>query len=260
MRALSVACLLGLLLPACCTLAGQLEVPEIGYYVEPSGALRPVTGIGGNLLLGGPVAEQVRAAAFSRTHGLVHAGDRLLLVSRDLRVLAGLPVASPETLVAVSQSEPLGVAWLPQTGEICRLRPGPGAEPDCFAPAVDGTVLAVGVAATNLAALAVERNQTLWLVLIDLDGERTLREARLIGVAPPLALLGEEILYWLDGELILRRGDGSEIRSPSPLAAPRFQPVGPGWVSLRGGEAGAPWMLRVSGDRLETYRLPGGAP
>lgn len=260
MRALSVACVLGLLVPAACAPGGQLEIPEIGYYVEPSGVLRPVTGIGGNLLLGGAVAEQVRAAAFSRTHGLVHAGDRLLLVSRDLRVLADLPVASPETLVAVSQSEPLGVAWLPETGEICRLRPGRGAEPDCFAPAVDGTVLAVGVAAGNLAALAVERNQALWLVLIDLDGQRTLREARLVGVAPPLVLLGEEILYSLDGELILRRRDGSEIRSPSPVTAPKFQPVGPGWLSLRGGEAGAQWILRVLDDRLETYRLPGGAP
>ncbi len=260
MRALSVASLLGLLLPAACAPGGQLEIPEIGYYVEPSGALRPVRGISGNLLVGEPVAQQVRAAAFSRTYGLLHAGNRLLLVSRDLRVLAGVPVASPETLVAVSPSEPLGVAWLPQTGEICRLRPGRGAEPDCFAPAVDGAVLAVGVAAANLAALAVERNQTLWLVLIDLDGERTLHEARLIGVAPPLALLGEEILYLLDGELILRRQDGSEIRSPSPVAAPKFQPVGPGWLSLRGGEAGAQWMVRVSGDGLETYRLPGGAP
>lgn len=260
MRALSVARLLGLLLPAACAVAGQLEIPEIGYWVEPSGALRPVMGIGGNLLVGEPVAQQVRAAAFSKTHGLVHAAGRLLLVSRDLRVLAGVPVASPETLVAVSESEPLGVAWLPQTGEICRFRPGRGGEPDCFAPAVEGTVLAVGVAAANLAALAIERNQTLWLVLIDLDGERTRRETRLIGVAPPLALLGEEILYLLDGELVLRRRDGSEIRSPAPVTAPKFQSVGPGWLSLKGGEAGAQWMVRVSGDRLETYRLPGGAP
>lgn len=260
MRALSVACLLGFLLPAACALAGPLEIPEIGYYVEPSGVLRPVTGIGGNLLLGGPVAEQVQAAAFARTHGLVHAGDRLLLVSRDLRVLADLRAASPGTLVAISESEPLGMAWLPERGEICRLRPGRGAEPDCFAPAVEGTVLAVGVAASNLAALAVERNQTLWLALIDLDGQRTLREARLVGVAPPLAFLGEEILYLLDGELILRRRDGSEIRSPSPVTTPKFQPVGPGWLSLQGGEAGTQWMVRVSDDRLETYRLPGGAP
>lgn len=260
MRALSVRRLFGVLSAAACALAAQLDVPRIGYLAEPSGALRPVAGIGGNLLAGEPVAQRVRAAAFSETYGLVHAEDRLLLLSRDLRVLAWLSGVSGETLVAVSDSVPLGVAWLAGTGEVCRIRPPGGAGPECVAPAVEGTVQAVGVAAGGSVALAVERNQALWLVEIDPDRERTVRETRLTGMVPPVALLGGDIVYSLDGELILRRRDGSEIRSPSPVTAPKFQPVGPGWLSLRGEGAGAPWMLRVSGHGLELYRLPGGAP
>jgi len=249
---------IGLLLAAAFSCIGQLDVPRIGYLAEPGGALRPLAGIGGNFLLGEPVAHEVRAAVFAGRFGLVHASDRLVLVGPSLEPLASLSGLSEQALLAVSSALPLGVAWLPERGELCRLGPYRDASPNCFPLSVDGAVRAAGVTSEESAALAVERNRALWLMLVDLEKRRTVREMHLAGIAPPVALLGEDILFCLDGELVVRRADGSEIRSPSPVAAPEFEPVGRGWVSLRDA-AGARWIVRVSEERLEVFCLAGGA-
>jgi len=259
MRTMWVRRFVHVFVPAAFVAAGQLQVPFIGYLTDSSGELRAVTGVGGNLLLSDPVAKSVRAAAFAGPFGLMHVGDRLLLVGPGLELIASMPGVSSEALVAVSPALPLAVAWLQASGEICALRPEQGGGSDCFPVSLEGTVQAIGVTSEASAMLAVERNRALWLALVDLEKRHTVRQMRLVGVAPPVALLGEEILYCREGELVVRRADGAEIRTPSPVEAPEFDLVGRGWVSLRD-SAGARWILRVSGERLEVFRLPGGAP
>jgi hypothetical protein len=86
-------------LAAAATLAGLLaqsgiSPPLAGYVRDGGGALRPVYGVAGNLVLGRPVAEGVVSAAFSGSIGLAQISDSLYAFDPQGRPLGRADIPS----------------------------------------------------------------------------------------------------------------------------------------------------------------------
>ena len=69
-----------------------IELPFAGYARDGSGALRPVYGMTGNLLVGKPIAQGVIAAIFDGRVGLARTQDAVYGFDRDGRFLGQIPV------------------------------------------------------------------------------------------------------------------------------------------------------------------------
>ena len=67
--------------------------PLAGYMRDSSGALRPVYGVFGNLVLGEPIARGVVAASFSGRVGLARTADGTYAFDASGRSLGRVPVA-----------------------------------------------------------------------------------------------------------------------------------------------------------------------
>jgi hypothetical protein len=236
--------------------AGELRAPLVGYLSGGSGELRPVVGVAGSFIVREPILGKVRAAAFAGNFGVVDTGEELLLVDTDLEVLGRASLPATASHLGVARDGRLGVAYLPDTEELCRLEPGREAGLSCVAVAPGGKVQALGLGAGRTVLLATEHGSQLWLAEVDLRTGRTLRESLLPGVTAPLWLLGaDRVLYRQDGEIVLRLPGGAETRIVAPAPAEGFEAMGEGWVRLRSAGGGI-WALRVTGGELELFCLP----
>lgn len=253
------AALFFVLLTATTLAAGDLRAPHVGYVGDRDGGLRPVFGLGGNFIVGEPAAHGVRSAVFSGGFGLIHAGNELLLVNSALEVLSRAALPASGALLAVSADGRTAAAYLTETEELCRFAPPRALELSCHPLHPEGIVQSIGIASGLFTSLAIQRGEDLWLALVNPATGRTVRETLLPGVSPPVLLLaGEDLLYSRDGEIVLRRAGTAETKVPLPVQVERFDAMGDGWVHMRAAGDASSWAVRIKGDGIELYRLPGG--
>jgi hypothetical protein len=251
---------LSLILLTAATLgAGDVRAPQVGYFGDRDGKLRPVFGLGGNFIVGDPAAHGVRSAAFSGGFGLIHASNELFLVNSALEILSRAAMPASGALLAVSADGRSAAAYLTETEELCHFAPPRAWELSCHPLRSEGVVHSIGVASGLFTSLAIQRSEDLWLVLVNPVTGRTVRETLLPGVSPPVLLLaGEDLLYSRDGEIVVRHAGAAETRLPLPVRVERFEAMGEGWIHLRAAGGHSSWAVRVNGDTVELHRLPGG--
>ena len=94
---LTVAAALGGLLAQ-----SRIELPFAGYARDGAGALRPVYGMSGGLLVGKPIAQGVIAAIFDGSVGLARTRDAVYGFDRDGRLLGQIPVEWEDPVLAIT--------------------------------------------------------------------------------------------------------------------------------------------------------------
>ncbi|MCW5982479.1 MAG: hypothetical protein KIT09_30615 [Bryobacteraceae bacterium] len=253
-RVLAVPLLAALL----CAQSG-LRAPRIGYVRDAGGAIRPLLGVRGNFLPGGPLFEGARAAAFSPGGGVVKTDEEVLILDAQQQVSAKLSAPAGDALFALDAGGAPAAAYFPQAAELYRFAGEELAKVECAALRPEDPVRAIAANAGGVILLAIERGEQLWMVSLRSKTGAIRSEVLLPGVSSALALLPGGAIAFADGaEAAVRRRDMSETRFP--LAAPigRLEPIGGEWVHLLS-EDGRSWALRVSADSAELYRLPGGA-
>ena len=81
----------------------RIELPFAGYVRDGAGALRPVYGMTGNLLVGKPIAQGVIAAIFDGRVGLARTQDAVYGFDRDGRLLGQIPADWEDPVLPITQ-------------------------------------------------------------------------------------------------------------------------------------------------------------
>jgi hypothetical protein len=213
-----------------------IEVPGIGAVIDASGSLRPVQGVAGNFWLGPATASGVVSAACS---------ERLCLAKTDSKILS----ATGET------DAPPGPAIFGLVGDQAIVF---FSEPRIFARWHEDTLDSLDwktegeVLSIRGTEIAVRRDGNVWIVhpdgaLVDWVAD----------TAGPVLLLSEGVLFATPDELVLRHGNGEEVRFALPGAESIAQ-MNPHYSSIRSGNA--VYALRMDTGRESLFQLPGTIP
>ena len=233
--------------------------PQVGFVRDSTGSVRPVVGIRANFMLGDPLLDNVRSAAFSGRSGLVKTDQEIIVFDTEGRILGRQPAPPGEALFAFAGDGLPALAYLVETKELYRQR-GAGLTPVPWSPLrVDGEVLALASLRGGLIALVIRGEDALWLSWLVAESGEVRFEALLPGVSAPVLPRPDGSLLYADGnEVVIRASDATERRVPLPLRAAGFQQMGEGWIHVLAETGGAGLALRLAADGEYLHRLPGG--
>ena len=232
------------LLPTFCAICAWaqsgIEIPTIGMFVDPSGALRPVQGVAGNFWLGPSTVSGVLSAACS---------ERMCLAKTDSKIVSAMgetDAPSGRAIFAFDAGE--AIAYFPDSRTFARWHDNV-IEPLDWA--VDGEVLAIRIR-DGAPEIAVRRDGRVWIVrpdgaVVDWIADTT----------GPVLLLADSVLF-VTGEAIFLRGqDASEVRLVL-AGAQSITAMGPHYATIRAGDA--TYALRTEPGQEQLFMLPGSAP
>jgi hypothetical protein len=210
----------------------RLATPRIGMMLDSQGALRPVAGVAGSLLVGAAKSEGVSAFAC--------AAEACATLS------AGPAVVATDGTRAV--------AFVAQAGEFLgwNLR-GRYAARERLPWTINGGVVLSICLTHEGAEIAVQRDNRVWIVSPDGAAIEALPDE----ATGPVLLTGGGAVYATDQEVVLRRRDGTETRF-AVAGVRALNAMSPDWVQIVAG--GAMYALRTAPSREALYMLPQGEP
>jgi hypothetical protein len=252
-----------------------IETPRAGCLRGPDGALRPIYGVAGTFLAGGPAAAGVVSAACSDSLALLKTEDAIEVRDAGLHLLAVWDAPPGPALFAMPPGGQTAFAYFVATGELVRVdaqsppravpesqalgRPFAMASPDAqhlLAVVVDA--LGARLVRISTADGVVESQVPLASAAPRSKGERpALLSVRRGIVRAPLALLNDGTIVSADGaDLVIRRPDGSEERKVLPAAVTAIDQMGGAWLALRLADESAPLALRLDAGLERLCRVP----
>ena len=219
----------------------QIEHPRLGLMPDQDGAARPVQGVAGSVTLGDAMVTGVQALACSKRLCLVKTGASLVSLS-------GESADAPPGPALFALDGNAAFVYFERSRRLARWHEG-RLDPVDFA--VDGEVLALRVTDGGALEIAVARDDGVWLV----HGDGTVIDSLPAG---PLMLLKRAVIYSAaDGEVVLRRADGTELQF-GVAGAESFFALGEGYVGVRAGNL--TWAIRIEPGLEQAFLLPGAAP
>jgi hypothetical protein len=177
----------GLAFALCASAQPALDRPVLGHMLDREGALRPVTGIGGNFQLDPANAQHVFATACSRD---------LCVAKTSSAILSGATVTPAPlggALIALDGSA--AVLYFPLVNQFVRWQDGALTPLDIT---VDGEMLALRSTNSTI-ELAVRRNSGVWLV----SSDGTILDS-LPSETSAVLLLPDSVVYSTANELVVR--------------------------------------------------------
>jgi hypothetical protein len=210
----------------------NVTVPQVGSMIDTGGALRTVSGIAGSF-----VAGPVRAP---RTLALACA-DNFCIAKTEGSLITPHGILSVPTGAAVLATDgKRSMVWFAQSGAFVELWIG-GRTPRLRSQAwkVDGRVLSMRITPDG-ADIAVRRDSGVWIVTPDGTAIDTL-PAEASGA---VLLLDAGAAYVSGTDVVVRNGDGSEVRFALPSAPQAIFRMGADWVEII--TAAANYALRIN--------------
>lgn len=224
------------LLPAGLRAQSGLSRPDIGLMIDRQGSLRPVAGVSGSFLVGGPQAVEALSFACSQVLCVAKLKDSI--------VASGASLAAPKGDAVIAADESGATIYFRESGQFVRWQNGALTPLDWV---VAGEILSIG-SRTSGPTFAVRLNGSVWIVSTTgavLDS--------LSSSVRAVLLLSASTVYTTATEVVLRRADGSEIHFPATGVSQLFA-MSDGWVEVRG--KNALFALRTDSGHESLYWLP----
>ncbi len=222
-----------ILIPTVLLAQSGVTTPSIGFILDRTGGIRPVSGLAGNFLVQRSVLNGVLSFSCSSSTCVAKTENALAASG------ASFPAPSGPALISLDAAG--AAVYFRQTGQFARLENGALKMLDVNVP---GEVLAVGAGLR----IAVRRENGVWIV-----GS----SGSILDSLPPdtqAVLLGSDsIVYATANELALRRSGGIEQRFPASGIRDVYA-VSDEWVE--GCARFATFALRTAAGREALYVLP----
>jgi hypothetical protein len=228
------------LLPVGLRAQSGLNRPDLGLMIDRQGLLRPVAGVSGSFLVGGPQA--VGALSFACSQAVC------VTKLKDSIVANGSSLAAPKGDAVIAADESGATIYFRESGQFVRWQNGTLTPLDW---AVAGEILSIG-SGTSGPTLAVRRDGGVWIVTAAgavLDSLPTSTQAVLL----VQGATGGGTVYATASKVVLRRADGSEIAFAATGVSQLFA-MSDGWVEFRG--KNALFALRTDSGHESLYWLP----
>lgn len=233
--------------------------PQIGFMLDSAGALRPVSGVAGNFVLGDPIAKTVLSAAFSGSAGWMKTDSSLAVFDATGHAIATTHAPKGPALFAFSSTGQPALAYLIGSSELVAW-----SGEKFIAVPLDSTALAadavvsIGLPDSDHVAMIIERQNALWYVHVVLATGQIDSQTALPNItAPALIVAGFGIVSADANGIVLSTKDGSQNHIPAQL--PRtfaFEQMGNGWLELRDLANPLAFAVRLGGSRPGFYALP----
>jgi hypothetical protein len=232
----------------------NMIVPRVGSMIDTGGALRVVSGIAGSFVAGPVEVPRTLAVACAGTFCIAKT-DRNLITPHGI-------VSAPPGDAVLATNGKRSMVWLAQSGEFFELWMGGRAQLQPQAWKVDGRVLSLRITPQG-ADIAVRRASGVWIVTPD----GTVIDTLPAEASGAVLLLDAGTAYVSGTDVVVRNGDGSEVRFAVPSAPQAMFRMGADWVEII--TAAANYALRIdpglaspaapSSGRQSIFMLPGAA-
>ncbi len=238
----------------------KFSAPMIGAARDTGQQLRRVDGVTGNFVLGPTIGTGAVDWAFGFGGGLVKTDTELLLIGASGTVTRAIHSPSGTAILGAA-----GV-FFPAVSELWTIGATGNRQVSVDAPALAGTVIALGPGSGGTAELAVCREKQLWLLSIDENTGAITHElsfggavgklACLSPAAGSLVVLRDRLLLAGSKELLVETFAGIERRIPIPAGrtTPELHQAGAQWVEVE--SAAPPFLLHIAEDGEALYQLP----
>lgn len=224
------------LLPAAAMLAAgsalaQMSAPGIGIASDWAGAVRPVVGVAGNLLIGEALVTGANSAAASGRVVLIKTATDVRALDAAGHEITRAAAPSGSALFAFANDGSPAWVWMPRTQSLLGWCAGSFCSCPLPMDAIDGEVVAIGAADRSHINLAVNRNDALEVLHVRIRDGAVAATTPLPGaVGAPLLLPDGRVIYSVSGALVERDARGKERRSAFPHSAASIAPMSAGWV------------------------------
>lgn len=255
-QAVPILCLLATIARAQPPAQPGIRSPQLGWVRDADNALRPVTGLAGNFILGDSVLEGVVSSAFSGSFGIVKTATALAVLDREGQILFHTETEPGPALFAFSDQGLPAFVYLTQSQTLLkwntdRLEPAPW-----DVDLTGGDVQAIASPGPDRAAVIVKRDGGLWLIDLSL-----LTQTLLPGVEGPVLLRNNgALLYAPPQGLVLRQTGQSEQALEGSVAAATFTLMGKEWVHVTERGSSRHFAVRLESGREQIYQLPEAQP
>jgi hypothetical protein len=242
---------------ACLAWTQGPDVPRLGWLLDDSGGLRPLTGLAGNFVPGDALLDGVLSAGSSGDWTLAKTAHDLIVLDRVGVETSRIETPGGEALFAFAPNGEPAAAYFPGTGLVL-LWTGDRFEAAGWTIGQDEGVLSVACPESRTVAYLARRGDAIWQVDRAASSGQITREQLLPGVGAP-ALLGTNgsVLYADGKALVLRMPETGELRLDLPGSPAALGQVAGGWTSVR--LADRQLAVAFFGGRPRAYELPAGA-
>lgn len=225
-----------------------IRAPLLGFFQDGAGAFRPVYGLAGNLVTGGPLDTGILSAASAGELTWVKTEDRLRSFDASGIVTCELPAPPGPALLADS------MALYPETMELQPLG-------SCRAALVRiedlqaDEVLSFRVIERGRVGILVRRGAGIWLFEVAPRRKGWSRETAMPDITAPVVLRPDgSVVFARGSSLVARSRDGSERTVGTDGEVTRLAEWSDGWIYVA--TANSRFVLRPASGVLELYRLP----
>ena len=221
---------------ACAFAQTTLDRPFAGQMLDSQHFLRPVYGTSGNFAVDAPVTGQVISSACSQTLCLAKTESAL--------ISAGIVTPAPPGDAKIAIDSTGATVYFPLTQQFARWQNG---SVTMLNLTTEGSVLSLRSTPAGL-NIAVERAGNVWIIAAD----GTILDSLPVE-ADAVLLLPAVTIYATRDDLVLRKGDASELRFPAPGVTALFA-IGSNYVEAIAGNI--LYALRIAAGREQLFQLP----
>jgi len=229
--------------------------PQLGFIAGSDHSLRPVLGLPGNLLLGGPAAQDVLSAAWSGSFGLIKTSSSLLAFDVNHMLASVDAVPGPALFAFLANGSP-ALALLTQTGTLYTWTGKTFDRVTFPADPLGGQTLAIAAPQADRISSIVQRDDGLWLEDMSTSGGGFVQSA-LPGIQAPVLLQDDgTLLYTEQTAIVIRDPTGNERRIETGLSIGEMHWMGSGWLHVLETNNGRQVAVRITLGAEKISQLP----
>jgi hypothetical protein len=238
------------------------QAPQAGIVREADGSLRPLFGLPGNLIRGGPLpAEGVIAASFSNEAGLVLIPGALKLLGVDGTEEGLYKTGEGEAILSVSGQADTAIAWMPSDRMLIRWETGRFKTTSLESFPLPGPVIDVQVQSSDAIDLLVRAEPAAFERLqLSMPDRRITATRTYTGITGSALMQGSSLVYQNASMINTESDSGSVNMVPAPEPDLTFARAASGWVHAKSESTHREWMLHLEGSRLTLTEIPAVQP
>lgn len=241
---------------ACLGIA-EIRSPRIGMQQQPDGRVRPIYGVTANLIYGKPWdLTGVVAAAFSDRAGLLLAGNRLMLLALDGRVIGSVEIPETHPLLDIEDTPESAAAWLPSSGRLLTWDGRTFAEMQIDTASLPAAPSAFRIIDNHSIEFLVNMpDASVVRATVSRETGAVTQFVRLPGITGPAFQFGSFVIGRQRDRLVIETAGLMRVL-PVSDADVSLQRVASNWLAVTSNATGRQWLIHVDNTGIETSELP----